>query len=397
LVKRVLKKRVLILVANLPVPPDRRVWHEALALRAAGYTVSVICPKGKGFLAGYECIEDIHIHRYALPLEAAGAFGFLVEYAVTLFWALVLSLKVVFTRGFSIIHACNPPDLYFLLGWLYRPFGKRFVFDFHDLCPELYEVKFGKRGWLHYLLLGLEWLTLKSARVVLATNESFAGIVQQRGGRKPEDVFIVRSAPDGKRFQRTQPDTALRAGASVVVGYVGIMGKQDGIDHLLDAAAVLVRQTGRQRFRFVLVGDGPERPRLEARTRQLGLEDVIIFAGYRTGPALLAAYSSFDLGIIPDPPDVYNHRITMNKTLEFMALQIPFVMFPLEQSRIDAGAAGLVASAATPEALAQALLRLADDAVLQASMRRVAQERTAQLSWDEAKKNLLTAYERAIS
>ena len=397
MVKRVLKKRVLILVANLPVPPDRRVWHEALALRAAGYTVSVICPKGKGFLAGYECIEDIHIHRYALPLEAAGAFGFLVEYAVTLFWALVLSLKVVFTRGFSIIHACNPPDLYFLLGWLYRPFGKRFVFDFHDLCPELYEVKFGKRGWLHYLLLGLEWLTLKSARVVLATNESFAGIVQQRGGRKPEDVFIVRSAPDGKRFQRTQPDTALRAGASVVVGYVGIMGKQDGIDHLLDAAAVLVRQTGRQRFRFVLVGDGPERPRLEARTRQLGLEDVIIFAGYRTGPALLAAYSSFDLGIIPDPPDVYNHRITMNKTLEFMALQIPFVMFPLEQSRIDAGAAGLVASAATPEALAQALLRLADDAVLQASMRRVAQERTAQLSWDEAKKNLLTAYERAIS
>lgn len=391
------RHRVLMLVANLPVPPDRRVWHEALALHEAGYQISVICPKGRGYTAGYEVIEGVHIYRYYLPVEASGVLGFLLEYTFTLFWALVLSARIAVTRGFDIIHACNPPDLYFLIGWVYRPFGKRFVFDFHDICPELYEVKFNRRGPMHRLLLWLEWLTLKTAHVVLATNESFAAIACQRGGKRTEDVFVVRSAPNRDKFYRTTPSPELRGTAEVVVGYVGIMGKQDGIEHLLHTAQEIVQRCGRQRFRFVLVGDGPELVPMQNLCKQMGLDEVVFFAGYRTGQALLEAYSSFDLGVIPDPPDVYNHRITMNKTLEFMALEIPFVLFPLEQTTRDAAAAGLPATSFSPAALADALVQLADDPARCAAMRVAARQRSAELSWDEAKKNLLAAYEKAAA
>lgn len=388
------KARVLMMVANLPVPPDRRVWHEAQALTDAGYAVSVICPTGKGFDARHEVIEGIEIFRYRLPLEAAGALGFVLEYGVTMFWALVLSLRVAFTRGFDILHACNPPDLYFILGLFYRPFGKRFVFDHHDVCPELYEVKFRRRGAMYRLQLLLEKLTFKTAHVVLATNESFKAIARQRG-QVPEDrIFIVRSAPNLSTFRRVEADPALRGAARFVLGYVGIMGSQDGVESLLQAMAVIVAQRGRSDFRAVLVGDGPEFVRLQALATQLQLNDVVQFTGYQTGEALLQAYSSFDIGVIPDPKDVYNDKITMNKTLEFMAMGIPFALFPLEQSGIDAGAAGLQAKANTAEALADAILTLADDPSLYARMRAAGHARTAELSWDAARRNLLAAYAR---
>lgn len=388
-------KRVLILVANLPVPPDRRVWHEATALTAAGYQVSVICPKGKGFLASHEVLEGVHVYRYALPLEASGLAGFVVEYGLTLFWAMVLSLRVAFTRGFDVLQACNPPDLYFLLGAFYRLFGKRFIFDHHDLCPELYEVKFNRRGFLHRLMLWLEWSTFKTAQAVMTTNESFHALARARGGVLEDRLFIVRNAPNPERFHRVDPDPALRQNAELVLGYVGIMGNQDGVDRLLEALAVLVQTNPRSRFRAVLVGDGPERAALEAQAHRLGLADCVHFTGYLGGDALLRAYSTFDIGVIPDPPNVYNDRITMNKTLEFMAMGIPFVLFPLAQSRLDAGAAGYVAPGATPADLATVIRTLADDPALRARMREAGQKRTQELSWDTAKAALLAAYQCA--
>lgn len=389
------KTRILMLVANLPVPPDRRVWHEAVALREAGCEVSVICPKGKGCFASHEIIEGVSIYRYRLPLEASGLSGFIIEYGVTMFWAFVLSLRLALTKGFDIIHACNPPDIYFLLGLFYRPFGKRFVFDHHDLCPELYEVKFHRRDLMYRIQLWLEWMTFRTAHVVIATNESTRRIAMQRGRIADGKIFIVRSAPDLEKFKRRPVDPALRGSARKVIGYVGIMGSQDGVEYLLRAIEQIVSQRGRSEFRAVLVGDGPEFVSLQKLSTRLGLDDVVRFTGYLTGAALLEAYSSFDIGVIPDPKDTYNDKITMNKTLEFMAMGIPFVLFPLEQSGMDAGAAGLQASGLTAGHLAEAILRVSDDPALTAHMIEAAVVRTGELSWPHARTSLLAAYRAA--
>src|SRR5574340_1560051 len=163
-------RRVLILVENLPSPFDRRVWQEATTLRDVGYDVSIICPTGKGYDSRYEVIDGIHIWRYRLPTEGEGALGYLAEYAVALFWSFVLSFKVLRARGFDVIHACNPPDLFFLIGGFFKLFGKKFVFDHHDANPELYEAKFGRKDWFYRLMLVLERLTFRTADVSIATN-----------------------------------------------------------------------------------------------------------------------------------------------------------------------------------------------------------------------------------
>src|SRR4029077_8585587 len=246
-----LMKRVLILVENLPSPFDRRVWQEATALRDAGYTVSIICPPGRGCEARYEAIEDIHIWRYNLPAEGAGALGYLLEYSAALFWTFVLSLCVLAGRGFDVIHACNPPDLFFLIGGFYKLFGKKFLFDHHDANPELYEAKFGRRGAFYKLLCLFEKLTFRTADVSIATNESYRRSALTRGGMDPDRVFVVRSGPSLERMKIVPPAKKQR---KFLVGYVGVMGKQEGIDLLLQAVAVIVRQ--RQDVHFSLVGGG---------------------------------------------------------------------------------------------------------------------------------------------
>src|SRR5881394_3348644 len=205
-------KRVLILVENLPSPFDRRVWQEAGALRDAGYTVSIICPTGRGCEARYEALDDIHIWRYDLPTEGAGALGYLVEYSVALFWTFVISLRVLFTRGFDVVHACNPPDLFFLIGGFYKLFGKKFLFDHHDANPELYVAKFGRKDFFYRLMLWLERLTFRTADVSIATNQSYRRIAIERGGMAPERVFVVRSGPSLERLKIGAGDKRLKKG-----------------------------------------------------------------------------------------------------------------------------------------------------------------------------------------
>ena len=229
-------KRILIIVENLPSPFDRRVWQEANTLRDAGYEVSIICPIGQGYESRYEVIDNIHIYRHPLPLEASGALGYLLEYSAALFWEFYLAMRVLLTRGFDAIHACNPPDNMFLVGGFFKLFGKRFLFDHHDINPELYEAKFQRRDILYKLMLLWERLTFKIADVSIATNESYKKIAIERGGMSEDRVFVVRSGPKLDRLKVIPPVPELKKGKEYLVGYVGVIGAQEGIDYLLDAA-----------------------------------------------------------------------------------------------------------------------------------------------------------------
>ena len=395
-----MNRKVLIIVENLTLPLDRRVWQEATTLRDAGHTVSVICPVDGGgkYTAAYECLDGIHIFRHPLPLEASGALGYLVEYASALFWEFWLSFIVLHRIGFDAIQACNPPDTIFLIGGFFRFFGKPFIFDHHDINPELYEAKFGKRGFFHRLLTMFERWTFGTADVSIATNGEFKRIAIERGGMDPARVFIVRSIPDLKRFRRIEPDAALRKGRKTLIGYVGIMGAQDGVDLLVAAMADIVHSKGRTDVQCAIVGSGTELEPLKALAKALQVEDFVTFTGFRSGDALLSSFSAFDLGAIPDPKNVYNDKISMNKVFEYMALGIPFVAFDLNETRRTAGDAGLYAADNSPKDLASKLLQLADDRDLAARMGEAGTARAAaELVWERERKELLAAYDLAFA
>src|SRR5436190_7169689 len=316
-------KRVLILVENLPSPFDRRVWQEAGALRDAGYTVSIICPTGRGYEALFEAIDGIHIWRYRLPAEGAGALGYLVEYSAALFWTFVLSLRVLAARGFDVVHACNPPDLLFLIGGFYKLFGKKFLFDHHDANPELYVAKFGRKDFFYRLMLLLERLTFRTADVAIATNHSYRRIAIERGDMAPERVFVVRSGPALERLKIQPPTPALKRGRKYLVGYVGVMGRQEGIDYLLHAAAHIVHRLGRHDVHFGLVGGGTSLEEMKALAAELEVADYVTFTGRVPDAELLAMLNTADVCVNPDVASEMNDISTMNKVMEYMALAKP--------------------------------------------------------------------------
>lgn len=389
---------VLIIVENLTVPLDRRVWQEARTLRDAGYTVSVICPVGGQYTARYELLDGIHVFRHPMPFEADGALGYLVEYGWALAWELALSIKAQWKVGFDVVQACNPPDLMFLVAGLWKYLaGKAFVFDHHDINPELFEAKFGRRGFFHKLLLKLERWTFKTASASIATNETFKDIAIMRGGMDPDDVFVVRSIPDLARFKRLEPHAGLKNGRRHLIGYVGIMGAQDGVDLLIEAMDELVNGQGRRDIQCAIVGSGTELPKLEALAAARGLGDYITFTGFQSGEPLLQCFSTFDVGVIPDPKNTYNDRISMNKVFEYMSLGIPFVQFDLVEGRKIAGEAALYARDNCPKDLAAQLSRLVDDGSLRTRLAETGQERArALLRWETERAQLLAAYGRAL-
>jgi len=391
-------RKVLIIVENLTMPLDRRVWQEARTLRDAGYTVSVICPVGGKYTKSYELLEGIHVFRHPLPFEADGALGYAVEYSWALAWELALSVRAYFKVGFDVVQACNPPDLIFLVAgiWKYL-FGKPFVFDHHDINPELFEAKFNRRGAFHKLLTKLERWTFRTADVSIATNETFKEIAVKRGGMAPDRVFIVRSIPDVTRFRRVAPNAALRKGKRHVLGYVGIMGAQDGVDLLIEAVAHLVHKEGRKDVGCVIVGSGTELPNLQRLAHERGLDDHVTFTGFLSGEPLLAALSSCDIGVIPDPKNTYNDKISMNKAFEYMTLGIPFVQFDLMEGRKIAGEAALYAADNSPIDLARQMARLMDEPQLAAQLASEGQMRAkALLRWDDEASRLLAAYDTAL-
>lgn len=389
---------VLIIAENLTLPLDRRVWQEATTLRDAGYTVSVICPRGGKYTASYELLDGIHIFRHPLPIEADGPLGYACEYSTALFWEFLLTWRVYFKVGFDVIQACNPPDLMFLIAGFWKAFfGKPFVFDHHDINPELYEAKFGRRGFMHKLLLALERATFRTADVALATNESYRDIALGRGGMSPERVFIVRSIPDLASFKRTEPTPELRNGRKHVIGYLGIMGAQDGVDNLIRAMDHLVNQRKRQDLQAVLVGRGTEVPRLERMIRDMRLQDYVTLTGYLPTDKFLSAISTFDIGVVPDPNNPFNDKCSMNKVFEYMALGIPVVGFDLTETIRSAGDAALYARNNDAIELATHIATLCDDPEKHRKLGEEGQRRAQTLlRWDGERQRLLAAYNLAL-
>jgi len=390
-------KKVLIIVENLPVPFDRRVWQEAIALRSAGANVCVICPVANGYEKRHEVLEGISIYRHPLPLEGKKLAGYVWEYLAALFWQSILAWKVFIAQGFDVIHACNPPDLIFLIALQFKPFGKRFIFDHHDLCPELYEAKFGRRGLQWRILRIFEKLTFKTADVVIATNESYQRIALTRGGKCPKDVFIVRSGPDLARIRGFDPDERWKNGRKFLVGYVGVMGRQEGIDLLLEAAYHLIYRRDRRDIQFALAGSGPSFEGMNTLCRRMGLAEYVTFLGRVPDETLFSVLSTADICVNPDPLNDLNDKSTMNKILEYMALGKPIVQFDLAEGKRSADEASLYAKPNDPRDFAEKIEMLLADEEARSRMgvigiRRI-QER---LAWHYQIPHLLAAYKRAI-
>jgi glycosyltransferase involved in cell wall biosynthesis len=390
----VLVRRVLILVENLPSPFDRRVWQEACTLHGAGYEVSIICPTGVGCERRFEIIDGVHIYRYRLPLEAANASGYLLEYLAALTQTFILAWRVLLTRGFDVVHACNPPDLLFLVGGFFKLLGKKFLFDHHDLCPELYQAKFGRRDRLYRLLLALERATFRTADVAIATNDSYRQIAITRGGMAPERVFVVRSGPSLARLQRLPPDERLKRGRRYLVGYVGVMGQQEGIDSLLRSVRHLVFELGRHDIQFGLVGGGPSLERMKALAVELGVAQFVTFTGRVPDRELLAMLNTADVCVNADTPNEMNDKSTMNKVLEYMALGKPIVQFDLTEGRWAAQDASLYARRHDTVDFAAKIVELIDDPERRAAMGAAGRRRVeTQLEWSHQAPRLLAAYD----
>jgi glycosyltransferase involved in cell wall biosynthesis len=387
---------VLIVVENLPVPFDRRVWQEARALRESGYRVSVICPKGRGWEKGRQTLEDIEIYRHRI-WEASGMFGYIVEYGWALAAEFLLALRVYVRTRFRVLQACNPPDTIFLIGLFFKLLGVRFIFDHHDLNPELYEAKFRRRGFGYKLMCWAERFTFRAADVSIATNQSYREVALTRGGMRPERTFVVRSCPDLTRIQKPAPRPELKEGRQHLVVYLGVMGPQDGIDLLLESISIIGHNPRHKEILFVLIGAGTELPRLKLLASQRGLEHLTKFTGRLSDEEVAAYLSTASVGVAPDPPTPMNDKSTMNKILEYMAYGLPVVLYDLTEGRCSAADAALYAHHGDPEDFAQKILTLLESESLRNELGVRGRKRIEEsLNWDNEKQKLLEAYAAAL-
>jgi glycosyltransferase involved in cell wall biosynthesis len=387
---------VCILVENQPAPFDRRVWQEARALTEAGYHVSIICPKALGLNSSYEKIDGIEIYRHR-TWEASSSWEYFLEYSWAIAAQFFLALKVYRRTRFRVLQACNPPDMLFPIGAFFKILGVRFVFDHHDLCPELFEAKFGKRGVLYRLVCFFERLTFRCASVSIATNESYRDLAIKRGGISPERVFIVRSCLDLRKVRRRSPTIALKRGKAHLVVYLGIMESQDGIDLLLQSIESLVHRHQRQDAFFVLIGSGTETGRLRALASDMGLDDILTFTGRIPDEELELYLSTADVAVAPDPATPMNDMSTMNKILHYMSYGLPIVQYDLTEGRRSAGNAALYARPNDPEDFATQIAKLLDSESLRKELGECGRRRIEErLNWEKEKNQLLLAYHTAL-
>jgi len=392
------KPCILIIVENLPVPLDRRVWQESCALRDAGYKVVVICPRMRGFNKPEEVIEGIHIYRHWISEEAGGMLGFISEYTTALIGEMNLAWKVWERHRPEIIHLCNPPDLLFLVALPFRFLCQtRVIYDVHDVWPEMFEAKFNRRGLLYWAVRAAEWLTYRTANIVLATNESVRAIAETRGGKRPEEVYTVRTAPKIVAAE-AKADASLKCAKKFLVGYVGVMGNADGVHLLLEAIHHLVVEQGRADVQFLLMGTGPEHEALLRQRDSLGLKECVEMPGRVSDEFLFAALKTMDLGVSSDPINGYNDHCTMNKVLEYMAFGKPQVMFELAEGRASAGEAAAYVPENDPKLLGAAIGELLDDPGRRKKMGKLGAGRLREhLNWERSVDQLLKAYRAAGS
>ncbi|MGW0908727.1 glycosyltransferase family 4 protein [Streptomyces sp. NPDC002853] len=390
-------RRALILVENLSVPFDRRVWQECTTLRDAGWKVHVICPRGEKRDTEPEAeIDGVRIHRYPLRAATGGPAGYLREYGSALWHTARLARKV---GPVHVVHACNPPDLLFLPALRLKRLGARFVFDQHDLVPELYLSRFDRgEDLLYRAVCALERVTYRAADIVLATNESYREVAIRRGGKRPEDVFVVRSAPVIERFQPVPPEPELKRGKQHLLCYLGVMGPQDGVDYALRSLAKLRDNLGRTDWHAVFVGAGDAFDAMVELSRRLGLSEQVQFTGRIPDAELVRYLSTADVCLSPDPRNPLNDVSTMNKVMEYMAMGKPIVSFDLKEARVSAGDAAVYAPANDEAQFAEHIALLLDDPEKRARMGKLGQERVGgELSWQNSQRSLLAAYAAACA
>ena len=393
-----MKKKVLIIVENMSVPFDPRVWKEASSLQKNGFEVTVLCPRGKGQEQGHEVIDGVHIYRHPLPEEGHRFLGYLLEYSCALFWEVLYSWWIFVRRGFHVIQACNPPDNMFLIALPFKLLGVKFIFDHHDANPELYVAKYGNTGFLYELQVWLEKFTYRFSDVVMATNCSYRDLAITRGGIAPEDVFVVRNGPDLETFRAVPPNPDLKYGKPYLVGYVGNMSDQEGLDILLDVA-LQIKNSGRRDVHFTCIGGGPGLLGLRKMVKDKKLEDTVNFTGRIPFDNLLEILSTADVCVNPDKPCDMNDISTMIKIMEYMALRKPIVQFDLKEGKYSAQDASLYADTKNQvNDFADKILCLLDHPDERIRLGEFGRRRVEDaLAWDYSVENLLAAYERAFS
>ena len=390
--------RVLIIVQNLPVPFDRRVWLECQALVSAGYQVAVVCPKGKGDPA-YEVIDSVKLYKYRPYAPGGSKVSFIAEYAYSFLATAWGALKARRSGRFAVLQACNPPDIFWPLGLAFRALeGTRFVFDHHDLCPELFQSRFPDGPKLPYRgLLALERRTHQAADHVISTNDSYREIAMTRGGKRPDEVTVVRTGPDLRRLRRGEPDPELRRGRRFLVAYIGVMGPQDGVDIVVRAAGIIVNQLGRDDIAFTLIGKGDCFDDLVVLRDELGLAGHVEFIGRAPDDEVMAIMSTADAGVSPDPKNPLNDVSTMNKTMEYMVFGLPVIAFDLRETRVSAGDAAVYVQPNDEWQYAEAIVALLDDEPRRTQMGALARERVEQeLAWSHQESAYLGVYKQVL-
>ena len=385
-------KHILIIVENLPVPFDRRVWQEATSLKENGYDISIICPVMKSFTKRFENLNGIDIYRYPMPIEANAGVAYLWEYCNAIFWWFVLSIKIFRKKKFQIIHGCNPPDLIFIIALFFKPFGVKFVFDHHDVNPELYIAKFGKKDFLHKCMVLFEKLTFMVANFTIATNDSYKRIAIVRGGMHPENVKIVRSGPIIEKIKIVNGNELYKKGKKYLVGYVGTIGEQEGIDLLLKS--ILFITNIRQDVHFAIIGGSTMMEQLVKWRDQMGLKNYVDFYGRVSDEIMLEILSTAVICVNPDKPTELNNISTMNKIMEYMALKKPIVQFDLKEGRYSAQEASLYAIPNDTNDFANKIMYLLDNDFERKKMGEYGYDRVLnQLSWEFESKNLIDFYQ----
>jgi glycosyltransferase involved in cell wall biosynthesis len=386
--------RVLIIVQNLPVPFDRRVWLECRALVKAGHQVAVVCPKGKDD-PGYAVVDTVQLYKYRPYAPGGSKIGFVYEYVYSFVATLWLTLKARRSGRFAVVQACNPPDIFWPIALLLRALDRTvFVFDHHDLCPELYESRFpGGRRLPYRALVALERRTHRTARHVISTNESYRQIALTRGGKAPAEVTVVRSGPDPQRLMRGEPRPGLRRGRRYLAAYIGVMGPQDGVDIVVRAAAMVVHDLGREDIAFTLIGSGDCYSDLVALRDDLGLAGHVEFTGRIPDDEVAGILSTADLGLSPDPKNALNDVSTMNKTMEYMAYELPVVAFDLRETRVSAADAAVYVTPNDVGAYARAIVQLMDDGPTRAKLGKTGRLRVERdLAWSHQERAYLAVY-----
>jgi glycosyltransferase involved in cell wall biosynthesis len=374
-------KHVLIIVENLPVPFDRRVWQEANTLKENGAKVSIICPKMKDYTLPYEVINGIEIYRHSLPFQASGTFGYLLEYSWALFWEFFLSWKIYFKSKIHVIHGCNPPDLIFLVAFWFKLLGVKFVFDHHDINPELYIAKYKKKGFLYNLMLILERLTFKTADFSIATNESYKEIAIRRDKMLEERIQVIRSGPKLDILKLLTPDLKYKKGKQYLIGYVGVIGMQEGVDLFLESIKYVIAI--RQDIQVAIIGSGSELENLKQLSQNMHLQNYIDFYGRVSDELMVAILNTADICVNPDRPSEMNNLSTMNKIMEYMALKKPIVQFDLKEGRYTAMDASLYAKSGDIKDFGDKIIQLLDDPTLRLRMSEFGYDRVInKLSWD---------------